>query len=331
MKARVTEKEIIVIFILMFFVTVFTGCNQSEVVKDKYPYPVVIDKGSIATGIYASTTLPEGIPQLQNSLFITNTNEPISILFHQHGKNRKFVLCVFFDYIQTRFRVGSQGEYLDKYVFEMNDNEQIEFPLFLSPDIVPDNKTHKLLLSFIAGPDEYAADKNDVTSEYGHVSLFDLSFSPEAYSRTTEIVEPIYPLSEQDNDLPFDHLDVVINTDYANDAAHYQWIKEPDKEYAVKTNEALALMYNISDSLRYSEAILVITIGYRQEPIFNQKYAVFHLKPDCVANGKFFVTTPSVPGKYEFIAYVVYHPFRYTSGTKADVPSTCYRFTLNVG
>lgn len=240
---------------------------------------------------------------MQNSLFITNTNEPISILFHQHGKNRKFVLCVFFDYIQTRFRVGSQGEYLDKYVFEMNDNEQIEFPLFLSPDIVPDNKTHKLLLSFIAGPDEYAADKNDVTSEYGHVSLFDLSFSPEAYSRTTEIVEPIYPLSEQDNDLPFDHLDVVINTDYANDAAHYQWIKEPDKEYAVKTNEALALMYNISDSLRYSEAILLITIGYRQEPIFNQKYAVFHLKPDCVANGKFFVTTPSVPGKYEFIAY----------------------------
>lgn len=47
--------------------------------------------------------------------------------------------------------------------------------------------------------------------------------------------------------MPFDHLDVVINTDYANDAAHYQWIKEPDKEYAVKTNEALALMqkYNI--------------------------------------------------------------------------------------
>ena len=77
MKARVTEKEIIVIFILMFFVTVFTGCNQSEVVKDKYPYPVVIDKGSIATGIYASTTLPEGIPncrivclsQIQTNLY----------------------------------------------------------------------------------------------------------------------------------------------------------------------------------------------------------------------------------------------------------------------
>lgn len=85
MKARVTEKEIIVIFILMFFVTVFTGCNQSEVVKDKYPYPVVIDKGSIATGIYASTTLPEGIPQLQNSLFITNTNEPISIATHHRA------------------------------------------------------------------------------------------------------------------------------------------------------------------------------------------------------------------------------------------------------
>lgn len=98
-----------------------------------------------------------------------------------------------------------------------------------------------------------------------------------------------------------------------------------------RAKKSLALMYNISDSLRYSEAILLITIGYRQEPIFNQKYAVFHLKPDCVANGKFFVTTPSVPGKYEFIAYVVYHPFRYTSGTKADVPSTCYRFTLNVG
>ena len=49
------------------------------------------------------------------------------------------------------------------------------------------------------------------------------------------------------------------------------------------------------------------------------------------AKHKFFVTTPSVPGKYEFIAYVVYHPFRYTSGTKADVPSICYRFTLNVG
>ena len=27
----------------------------------------------------------------------------------------------------------------------------------------------------------------------------------EAYSRTTEIVEPIYPLSEQDNDLPLTH------------------------------------------------------------------------------------------------------------------------------
>lgn len=295
-----------------------------------YQNPHASDELPTSYTISATTDEQPPNPQHHNLLYLSDINNPILLSLNQSGRDRTMVITIYFDYEPVQFRVGNSKEFSTHYVFDFDDSTGVDLPIYLDPTIPVDDFTHKLMFDIIAGYGEYAYDKEQLSNRLGMTTLYDLSFTEQAYKRESTLRNPRYELTEPENYFKFTNVDLMLNTDFSNSLVKEKRFEYPNKLYQVKADSQFELMYNVSNRLKHQDGILMLTVNFERTAINNQDFIYINLKNDHTSNGKITFQTPKKPGFYEVIGYFVFDPYNYTSGRKSDTASTSYRFTLEV-
>lgn len=330
MKKRLTVLFFIVIIIL-------SGCssfnkNINRIHKwdnSKYKnFP-----SSIGINVYNENSFNTGIKDDPNSykanhtLYISDLTKPITVMFNNNGKDRKFIMNVYYDYEQIRFKINSNGKFDQKYIFNLDDGYEIELPLYL-PQNLTKSGSHKLLITFCIAPDLHSSDLNQTIDWYGSATIQDIIFSPENinFDSTKEFEVPKNLIKSSYN--------YTLNQDYDYSILKTKILPNPPVVFTVKPNQKFKLIYNVSSpsAKESSQVLLLTTIGYKQVLINNRPYLLLKLPKGSTGIGEMELTAPDKPGLYEIISYSVCSPFNKFDGK--DLLSfnieASQRFTLKV-
>ena len=262
----------------------------------------------------------------KNELLILDLDKPLNVKFVNIGLARKVVLKIFYDYNEMFFNVnGDSMNFENKYVFDVKDNEEVIIPVYLK-NLIEDDFSHKLIVSFIVGYDRHASDLSDISNYYGIHSIYDLNFDSERslgfkVQNRENISLPNYTFD-------FYSQYLVLNMDYENAEQKNNTLKFPDKVMSCRKNDEIKLMYNISNT-NNKEAILFLLVDFNQISVDGMAYKLIKLSKDSVSNGEIKFITPNKPGLYDVIGYVVFDPYDKLS-YETFVVRTSYRFTLKV-
>jgi len=263
-----------------------------------------------------------------NTLYIKDLTEPITVKFNNNGKDRNFIMNVYYDYQPISFKIGAKGDFTHSYKFDLDDGYEIELPLYLPSDL---NMTgsHKLFITFTIGYDLHAKDFDQVINWYGASTIQDIIFEPDIQQTNFEglprLDEPTGVV-----DLKYDY---TLNLDYDYGILNTGILPTPPVTLTVKPEQEFKLIYNVSyPGSNAGQVLLMATIGYESTYINYKPYLVLELPDNKTAVGELTLTAPPLPGLYEIISYSISSPFDKISGLRLNdfIIQSSPRFTLEV-
>lgn len=327
MKNKLFALSFIIILIL------FTGCSDSSQKIHKWDNSKYADySSSVGINVYNehsfNTKDREDLNcyKANSTLYITDLSKPITVMFNNNGKDRTFVMNVYYDYKPIQFKIDKNGNYDELHTFDLNDGYEIELPLYLPQDLTMSG-AHKLLITFGIGPEIHAKDLNQIIDWYGSATIQDIVFNPENdefdNSGKYETPKGSIPLS----------YNYALNQDYDYSILTTEIMPNPPITLTVKPNEKFKLIYNVSIQEEHTDQVLLLTtIGFRHTLMNDSDYMLLEIPYKSTGSGPVELTAPDKEGLYEIISYQVCSPFEKISGRnilKYDVGWN-QRFTLEV-
>lgn len=328
------KKILFFLLMIMCVLLPLTSCNNSNSRVQKWDNTKYSDfPSSVGINVYNEHSFnlknPEDINsnKANRTLYITDLSKPITVKFNNNGKDRDFIMNVYYDYNAIDFKIDDTGKYDQKYIFHLADGYEIELPLYLPKDLEMSG-SHKLLITFCIGPELHAKDLGELIDWYGSATIQDVVFEPDSinFSNMKEYQKP-------PKTLPL-HYTYTLNQDYDYDVIKTKIMPNPPVVLTVKPDERFELVYNASysDKSKSGQALLLFTIGFKQAFINDDKYLLLEIPKGSTGIGKIELTAPKEPGLYEIISYQVCSPFeKYDSQLTTQfkiMQST--RFTLEV-
>ncbi|MFJ7913771.1 MULTISPECIES: hypothetical protein [unclassified Lysinibacillus] len=261
-----------------------------------------------------------------NTLYISDLLNPITIMFNNNGKNRNFIMNIYYDYQPISFKVTKDGSYEKNYTFSLDDKYEIELPLYLTSDLEKSG-AHKLMITFSIAPELHAKNFNKSIDWYGATIIQDIIFDldNDDFINKTNFVQ-----SDATSEL---HYSYTLNQDYDYSIMDTGIMPLTPASIKVKPNESFSLMYNVSSpSKKRSKVLLLATLGFNHVPINDSPYLILEVPEKGTVIGKLNFTAPEKPGLYEIISYSVSNPFeKYIGSSHIEyLIESAPRFTLEV-
>ena len=286
-------------------------------------------EGSVFSLTVSSQTTKADIPGSLR-LALSDINEPIDITYQQGGRDRTFVIHVYYDYKPVAFRVGETGDFDSTFVFDMDDKTGYEFPIYLDPEIQPDDQVHRLIIDFVPGYTEYAKDKEGQDAHSSFPQMYELVYRTDS---GTQASESAYPLEKPASYLDRQSIPILLNLNAAvQGGAPYTDPVGPEKLYTLPSSSgALTMNYALSNVEPLAETALVfLTVGHQPVKVNGQDYVWLDLDWQTMSVGQCSFDAPEDPGFYDIIGYVVFDPFLPITNDERSFPSTGIRFTLEI-
>lgn len=247
----------------------------------------------------------DAIYKTNNTLYITDLSKPITVKFNNNGKNRNFIMNVYYDYKPLRFKIGNKGDYEQLYKFDLDDGHEIELPLYLPVDLNMVG-AHKLLVTFSIGHDSHAKELKQVIEWYGASTIQDIVFE----SNTQQVLfDQEISFDEPTNEVNMQY-DYTLNQDYDYTILDSGVLPSPPISLTVKPKQEFKLNYNVAYSGENDgQVLLITTIGYKATSINNQPYLTLKVPKGKSVVGEATIQAPEEPGLYEIISYSISSPF----------------------
>ncbi|WP_455718451.1 hypothetical protein [Anaerosporobacter sp.] len=326
-----------ILILAVLIINMLSGCNtttnsSNEISEQAESENDTFDKGTVYTMLVTNSNSNEALKE-KFTIPVDNLEQPFKSTFENVGKDREFVMTVFYDYEQIEFSVDDTKNFSDKYVFSLKDNEEASFNFYLDPTIKTDGKSHKLLVNFIAGYDVYAKDIGTFDNSYGINTLYDIYYTSynNDLDNDNEYINMENIQTSQTIFHDFISLPLALNTDYDNQQQEDSMIAYPENPMIVEPNENVELMYNISNE-SYDSAAFITMLGYQQINMDEKSYFYIPLSKydNSVYNGSFSFKAPSKKGFYEVIGMVIFDPDKTASESNQFNGQYSLRFTLQV-
>ena len=196
-----------------------------------------------------------------------------------------------------------------------------EYSFSLAHEPSDPNKVHKLTAIMVGYSDVFMADQEDrlVSGRDSIILNFDLIVGDagelNGFEAEKELPELLYDSAGSG---------IILNT-YTDELVS----KIPDKEVHVQSGEKLTIQYH-AGAYDDNDFLMFVTCGYEQMKLNDKDYLYFSDLPDKqLAAGYCQMETPTEPGRYEVIGYVIPEPFL-EDGISSQHPDESYRFTLVV-
>lgn len=323
---------IFIIFIIVFTLTSCNSINIEDTTDIKYEeyrkFDESLSYGSLI-GAYTNNTTDD--LRTENMMFLPQ-DEVIYLNFGSDGAKKEVMVKIFYDYQLIDFKLVNEDTYISEYIFTLEDGKKIELPIRLDEEkIVRDNKIHKLMVTFITGHNKKASNYDIVTDDYGLNAIYDLV-------HTLDFENEIYALNYYDFIIPENNFentysDFTLNFDYENMEQNKKpsgGILNPAPKFDYDGGEILPIMYNINKN-NSGYALIILTLNFNQVGINDNKF--FQLikldNKNGTANGTINIKTPSEPGDYEVIGYLILDPFD-KQVEIINAVSFSQRFTLSI-
>lgn len=318
---------------LVLLIFLLSGCSDSAQRVHKWDntkyaaYP-----SSVGINIYnehSYNTVEREDPnsyKANRKLYISDLSKPITVMFNNNGKDRTFVMNVYYDYKPIQFKIDKNGNFNENHTFDLNDGYEIELPLYLPQDLTMTG-SHKLLVTFGIGPEIHAKDLNQLIDWYGSADVQDIVFNPDDIvfdnSQKYEVPKTSTPLSYI----------YTLNQDYDYSILKTEIMPDPPITMTVKPKEKFKLIYNVSIPEENTKQVLLLTtIGFKHVLMNDSDYLLLEIPNKSTGSGQIELTAPDKEGLYEIISYRVCSPFEKMNSRdilKYDVGAS-QRFTLEV-
>lgn len=260
-------------------------------------------------------------------LILSNLKDVINVKINNVGRDREFVLKVFYDYNEIPFKVEGEEEFKNEHFFNLSDNYQADLPIHLPSSIKPDQKAHKLLFFLYPGPNIHEKDIKARTAHSNMVLnydvLFNLNQNNPQFNEDNEYEKPLEQFDVQ-------YQGIVINQDLKNEGKDLSLVKYPPYNLKVKKDEDLTLAYTLGGYADTTKFLMVLTIDWKQWNIDNKPYKLLNIKESKLGHGTFTIKTPTKPGLYEVTAYLVKDPFKLNNEDSFVPIDNSFRFTLEI-
>lgn len=311
---------------------------EAEPVSSPYNAPTVSGATSIPPPVdsifrvSASSFSSAKAGRIGRNIILKDLQEAIKVTFSQTGRDRNFMLHVYYDYQPVLFRVGDGKEYDDTYKFKIEMDEEISLPIFLNPEIKADSSSHRIIFTFMPSYDEYAKDKSGVAynTSASVCQMYQLHF--QKIPQKIECPISKFPITKAAQLYPYTSIPLMLNTDISNLNTHsFEGLKNPNKHYIASVNTEFPLNYIISNLSSPAEtAAIFLAVGDQPIQINGQDYLWVDLESQPMALGELSFLTPKNPGLYDVVGFVIYDPFLPMGSGDISFPKTSIRFTLEV-
>lgn len=342
MKKNIKEKRVILLSLFAaliaigsFFIYIGIGNRAESLVANELgieefeytPTDTSYDGMVLATSAESHSSTDEDISK--NKIILSDINESIEVVFAQSSqKDMDIALHVYIDYIPVKFRVQETKDFSDIHIFSLSDAKGKTFEIYLDPTLSLAEEQHKLLIDFTVGYNSYAKDVAESSSNYSATQLYDLEISSQ--TEKNGFIKSLYPTEKSLRYEPYQTGSVILNTDKEMKVGSNGEVNTPDKFYKVTPNSEFEFNYFISNMDPYADnALLFISVGHQKTLINQQEYLWIDLREGDMAVSRASFITPTEPGLYDVIGYIVYNPFEF-GGLVYCFPQTSIRFTIEV-
>jgi hypothetical protein len=327
-------KKIIPILLIAFIMV--TGCTSQNAKIQKWDNSKYATfSSSVGINVFNEHSFNNNEPnedidsyKANNTLYVSDLSKPITVKFNNNGKDRNFVMNVYYDYQPIKFKINKNGHYEQAYKFDLTDGHEVELPLYL-PDHIKRSGAHKLMITFCIGYDIYAKELNQLIKWYGATTIQDVIFKP-ASKNVHFDHQKEYERPTGTSNLKYDY---TLNQDYDYRIQHTGIMPSPPVSLTVKPKEKFKLIYNVSyPEKKAGQVLLMATIGFKSSLINKKPYLLIKVPENRTAIGEINLAAPEKPGLYELISYSISSPFDKIDGRRLidySIQATP-RFTLEV-
>lgn len=319
------------IVIVLLAIVIISGCsNHSPTIEkwDNSKYESFTSSVGIDVFNENSFNTEEVLDSYKanNTLYITDLSKPIYVKFNNNGKDRNFIMNVYYDYKPIKFKIGNKGDYDQSYKFDLDDGYEINLPLYLPADLNMIG-THKLLITFSIGYNIHAKELGQVIRWYGASTIQDIIFEPDiqSFDRQQKFDKPMGMV-----DLKYDY---TLNQDNDYQILETGIMPLPPVSLTVKPKQEFKLNYNVSyPGEGAGQVLLIATIGFESTYINNKPYLLLEVPENKTVVGEVTLIAPEEPGLYEIISYSISSPYDKinTLNLRDYIIQSSPRFTLEV-
>lgn len=316
MKTKNRSKRKIIVSSLIFLLVIISFFILSPLINQKNESMEEEDHLVGGEGFYFNVFTEKTKNEEKNGVFENVNKETIFYASVQNsGKNRQVQLKAYLDYKEIPIQINNDLK--TNHDLFLKDGENLAIP-FTIPKGLEDNKNHKLLISLLVGTDTHESITKYETTGYAISYDFFLKNSNDMkvaavnnnYQKTTNI------------DSTYSGL--VINEQFdSNDNR----VKLPPSKITKAPEEPFKLAYRLGHIDQAENFLLLVTIGWSQSNINNEKYLLLEVEKEKLGYGVINLIAPKEKGLYEITALVVPNPDK----ANPFIPlENSYRFTLQV-
>lgn len=274
-------------------------------------------------------------------LFQKNITDEFNVNFTSSiGKERDFIMKVFYNYEEVNFKVRDGKKFTainSSYEFKLNNNEEINLPVVIE-NIISSNDEHGKLVVSIFDNSIYAKDYEELTNFYGMSVAYDIIYTEKLPQAFTPIIgvdlfqKPTTIVTER---FPESILQGMMVTNEFNLDKYDKGIPFPPNKLQVKSGEEIELAYVASDPNggEDTQFVIISLLGWQQVEMNDNRFLPVKLEPNHTALGSFKIHVPDQAGLYEFVALMLPVTNRFpTSPSELEEGeiATAYRFTVEV-
>ncbi|MGG0287911.1 hypothetical protein ABEY41_22940 [Peribacillus butanolivorans] len=272
-------------------------------------------------GLQLKKSNSEEDSQLNGQISMETPQDKLEIEFNNRGSTGQYILKVFYDYEEIKFKAGDEEEYNPSYTFQLESLKSINIPLNLTKDIKKDNKSHKITVGVYASPEKNAKTIKAMTNTFGVTIDYELVFN-EGEGKISLIQKPSNPMKIMDVQFQ----GIMINNDFKSD----NQAMFPPYSLKVKKGEKVKLAYRAGGYQDVEDYLILSMLDWNQINMDEKPYLLLKNEPTKLGYGTFHIIAPNKPGLYEFTSFIIPDPTKNKNENNFFMAETAYRFTIEV-
>ena len=311
-------RKYIALILSLTFVLALVGCDS----KDNKNTPNFAEEYKDYGGTGLVLGLVNGSDPTENGVvYVDAIDDVLTVQFaNLTDSDSEYILKLFVDYEETPFYY--QNERITQYVFDVTAGASVELPISLPSETVFKN-SRMLTVAILTAPDKHACDIDLMSNSYGVVLSYELA-QREQLRKIQLNSKPMD--AELYQELSFQG--VMLNTDF--DTTDDSATQFPPKQLNAKAGEEVTLAYRVGNYEKTKELLVVVLVDWVQQEVNGAKYIHLVNNEGFVGYGTIRFIAPTIPGKYEIVAFAVDNPSLEKNYDTFHTHETAYRFTLVV-
>lgn len=260
--------------------------------------------------------------QKNGQITMKTPQDQLEVEFKNRGNSGKYILKVFYDYEEIKFKAGEKEEYSTSYIFELESMKSIKIPFKLQEEINNDRNSHKMTIGIYASPEKNAKTLKEMTNIFGATLDYELLFNKSG-GKISLKQKKYKPMKLLD----IEYQGLMINNDFKHSDKD---AKYPPQSIKVSKGEKVKLAYRAGKYENVEDYLILSMLDWKQVKMDGKPYKLLNIGPSKMGYGTFYFTAPKKPGLYEFTSFIILDPTKNKSENNFALSESAYRFTIEV-